>query len=373
MSEIVGAASWSRAWLRVLSGGRGQRQLIALTAALFLVFSLAAPTVFPSPLNLQSMAMQFPEVGLLALGVMLAMVAAGIDLSVVATADLSGLVATLFLHAAGAKGTGADPVLLTIVALAIALAVGAACGAFNGILIGRLGITPIVATLATGYLYGGAAIVLTGGQAVVGLPHSFLLLGETVLDVPVPLLVFALGALLAGVLLNRMGLGLALSLLGENASAARYAGIEQPRVLLSTYMATGILAALAGILFVARTASATPDYGSSYVFLSIVICVLAGVDLVGGFGTVAGVIVATICLEIVESGFNILGLSQFLYQVAQGTILAGVMALRLVPARGARQSPWRRWARRRVAPTGDSHDAFATTPGQPGGQDGGAD
>ena len=318
------------AWQRLQLRAEGQLPLIVVTIGFFVLFSLAAPHVFPTLLSLQSMAFQLPEVGLLALGVTMTMVAAGIDLSVVAIADLSGLSAAQFLHAAGSAGGGADSWLLTGAALLVALGVGAACGAINGLLIGRVGITPILATLGTSGLFAGAAIVWTGGPPVVGLPASFLALGRTLpLGIPVPLLLFAVGAIGAAVLLHRSLLGLQIGLVGANASAARFSGIRPTRVILATYMGSGILAALAGIVIVARTSSASPSYGQSYILLAIVIAVLGGVDLAGGFGTVAGVTLAAVCLAIVQAGFSTLGVNQFLYQVAQGLILAGVIALRV--------------------------------------------
>ena len=113
------------AWQRLQLRAEGQLPLIVVTIGFFVLFSLAAPHVFPTLLSLQSMAFQLPEVGLLALGVTMTMVAAGIDLSVVAIADLSGLSAAQFLHAAGSAGGGADSWLLTGAALLVALGVGA--------------------------------------------------------------------------------------------------------------------------------------------------------------------------------------------------------------------------------------------------------
>ena len=329
------------AWQRIQFRAEGQLPLLLVTIAFFVLFSLAAPRVFPTLLSLQSMAFQLPEVGLLALGVTLTMVAAGIDLSVVAIADLSGLSAAQFLHAAGSAGGGTDSWLLTGVALLVALAVGAACGAINGLLIGRVGITPILATLGTSGLFAGAAVVWTGGPPVVGLPASFLALGRTLpFGIPVPLLLFALGATGAAVVLHRTLLGLQIGLVGANASGRpllRHSS-DACDPLRATYMASGILAALAGIVIVARTSSASPAYGQSYILLAIVIAVLGGVDLPhGGFGTVAGVTLAAICLAIVQAGFSTLGVNQFLYQVAQGLILAGVIALRVADISVARR------------------------------------
>lgn len=320
----------------LLRGERSPWQLLALTVAIFLIFSLAAPATFPSILNLQSMGVQFPEVGLLGLGVMLSMVTAGIDLSTVAIADLAGVTAAQFMLRVNGPNGGSGSFGLALAAVLIALAVGAACGLVNGLLIDTLRITPILATLATLGIFGGLAIAWTGGHALVGIPDAFLALGAgNLLGIPIPTLLFALAAIATALLLNWSRLGLLMRLVGSNETAARYSGVRGLRVLLGTYVSSGLLAGLAGVIIVARTASATPDYGQSYILLSVVIAVLAGVDLNGGFGTVAGVVLATLALTFIQTGFVFLGFNQFLYQTAQGLILIAVLGLQAVQAAGS--------------------------------------
>lgn len=337
-------------WGHVRDAVRRQWPLLLCILILILVFSAAAPDTFPTLLNVQAISFQIPEVGLLSLGVMLTMVAAGIDLSVVAMADLSGLAAAQFLHAFGFTAGGPDSFEMTAVAVIIALAVGTACGTLNGLLIARVGVTPILATLATASVFSGAALVWTGGYSVVSLPGSLRALGSPIaLGVPVPIIVFAVAVVGVAVLLNSTTLGFQIGLVGANSAASRFAGIRLTRVLVATYATSGLLAGLAGVMIIARSGSATPDYGQSYVLLAIVIVVLGGVDLAGGYGSVAGVTLATICLAVVQEGFITLHLSQFLYQVAQGLILAGVVGVRLIPSRDLRHRLHRAVAVTRLA------------------------
>lgn len=310
-----------------MRGERSPVQLFIATAAVFLVFSAASWRTFPSVANLQSMGFQFPEMGLLGLGVMLSMVTGGIDLSVVAISDLAGLTAAEFLHPVAGGTPPAGSWSLVLGGVLVALAVGAGCGVVNGLLIGRLRIPPILATLATSEFFGGLAIAWTGGQAVVGVPQRFLEIGNaSPAGVPVPVVLFAAAAAGTAVLLNWHKLGLLMTLVGANPVAARFSGIRTLTVLLGTYVASGVLAALAGVIIVARTASATPDYGQSYILLSVVIAVLAGVDPNGGFGTVTGVVLATLILVMIQAGFIGLGFSQFFYEIAQGAILVAVLS-----------------------------------------------
>jgi len=118
-------------------------------------------------------------------------------------------------------------------------------------------------------------------------------------------------------------------LVGANETAANYSAIGVKKVLYMTYTLSGGLSALAGLIIASRSASANPYYGASYVLLAIVIVVLGGVNPYGGFGTVTGVILATVVLQMVSSGFNALRFSQFFYQLAQGFVLIAVMVLNI--------------------------------------------
>jgi simple sugar transport system permease protein len=140
------------------------------------------------------------------------------------------------------------------------------------------------------------------------------------------------------VLVSRTPLGLKIQLQGANPVAARYSGINSRRVLMSTYLVAGLLGGVAGILFIARNPTASADYGASYVLLVIVIAVLGGTNPAGGFATVFGVVLATLTLQIVASGFTAVRLSSYQYAMAQGVILILVMV--------ADQVTWRR---RRIA------------------------
>jgi simple sugar transport system permease protein len=305
-------------------------RLFALAVLVLIVFSLASAD-FPTLINFQSMGLQVTEVGLLSLAVMVSMLTAGIDLSIVAIANIAALVtAQLFAHHGGVDA-GAGQTVLYVLA---GVAAGTACGLLNGVLIAKLRITPILATLGTMQLLNGLAIAWTGGKAIYGMPNAFLEIGNGYIgSVPIPVLVLLTGALLTAIFINRTGRGLRIQLLGANEVAARYSGLRNDRVLFATYLVSAFLASLAGIVIAARSASASPDYGASYVLLAIVIVVLAGVNPLGGFGTVTGVVLAAFTLQMVNTGFNQVGFNAFLYQIAQGVILIGALGLSMLSER----------------------------------------
>jgi simple sugar transport system permease protein len=317
----------SRDLTRRLLSDRKLTQLVVVALVVFATFSLLAPKLFLTQRNFISMAFQVPEIALLALGVMLAMLTAGIDLSVVSMSNLAAL-STAYLLVSQVGEVGGNVYFWIVVAILIGIFVGLVAGLANGAIIAGIGVTPILATLATLTLYNGIAVGLRNGQSITGLPPEFVAIGNgSLFGVPIPMVILLVAAVGVAIYINRTGLGMQSILVGANDTAARYSAIGVRKVLLMTYTLSGGLSALAGLIIASRSASANPDYGSSYLLLAIVIVVLGGVNPYGGFGTVTGVVLATVVLQMVASGFNALRFSQFFYQLAQGFVLIAVMVL----------------------------------------------
>lgn len=316
----------------------GVRRMLVLVVVAFVVFAALNPRVFLSLLNLQNIAVAAPEVGVMAIAMMLAMLTGGIDLSIVAIANLTAITISTMYTASGSSGERLTPAILLA-----GLAVAVVGGLVNGLLVSRVGITPILATLATMQIFNGVAVVWTGGRTLYGVPTTLSSTGQaTVGGVPVLFVIFVLVALGVGVLINRTPLGHKIQLQGANPTAAAYSGISSRRTLMGTYLMTGLLAGIAGILIVARNPTASADYGTSYTLLVIVIAVLGGTNPNGGFATVMGVVLATLTLQIVSSGFMAMRWSPYQYAVAQGLILIVVMVsdqIRLRRRRGAPVTP----------------------------------
>jgi simple sugar transport system permease protein len=311
----------------LMRSDRKLSQLVVVAIFVVVIFSLLAPDLFLSTRSFRSMAFQIPEVALLSLAVMLTMLTAGIDLSIVSTSNLSGLTAAWIVTTQLAPD-GSNLTTVLVVAIIAALLVGALAGLLNGVLISYVGVTPILATLATMTLYNGFAIGIRDGRSITGLPREFGLIGNGAINgIPVPMLILIVTSVLLALYINRTGLGLQTILLGSSDTVARYSALPVRRIVLTTYVISGTLSGLAGLLIAGRASSANPDYGASYLLLAIVIVVLGGVDPYGGFGRVTGVLLATFVLQAVATGFNALRFSQFFYQFAQGFILVAVMSL----------------------------------------------
>lgn len=310
-----------------LLGDRKLTQLIVLVIGLFALFSLLKPELFFTGANLQSMAYQIPEVAILSIAVMLSMLTGGIDLSIVSISNFAALTAAFIM--ANKAQTGVPDVNKWIaISLTAGLIVGFIGGSINSFLIAKVNVTPILATLATLTLFSGIAIGIRDGRSITGLPDEFLRIGNgTLFHVPMPFVILLIVAVAVSIYVNKTGLGLKTFLVGANRTAAQYSVLGDRRVIMFTYMISGLLSSIAGLLIASRSASASPGYGSSYVLLAIVIVVLGGVNPFGGFGTVTGVVLASVALQIVSSGFNAMRFNQFYYLISQGLILVLVMIL----------------------------------------------
>ncbi|MDM8086115.1 ABC transporter permease [Cellulomonas cellasea] len=322
---------------------RSARRMLLLVVVAFAIFAALKPSVFLSGINLQNIAISSPEIGVIAIAMMLAMLTGGIDLSLVSIANLSAITMSTMFTAIAVNNPDQAEQLFPLIVL-VGLVVGLLGGAVNGLLVSRLGITPILATLGTMQIYNGIAVAWTGGKTLYGSPAALTSIGQsTVGGVPTLFVLFVIVAVLVGIVVKRTPLGLKVTLQGANPTAARYSGINSRAVLMSTYLLTGTLGGIAGVLFLARNPTASADYGASYVLLVIVIAVLGGTNPNGGFATVFGVVLATLTLQIVSSGFTALRLSAFQYSIAQGVILIAVMVIDQVQWR------WRPRARRAAA------------------------
>jgi len=340
-----------------LAGSRSVTYVAAFVVV-FAVLAILQPDKFLSRTNIQQMAFQFPEFGVLALAMMIAMLSGGIDLSITFAANLAGIVSALVLLALSYGGSvdfknllkgimaeGVAPTavavptgvaMLGIVALAVLVAVAVAglCGLLNGVLVAKVKIPPILATLGTMKLYEGISMVITRGSPVTSFPKAFLFLGSgSLLHIPVPLIVFAVCALGVALFLKKTPLGFSIYAVGENPIAARFSGLRNDRILVKTYLATGLLVGVATVLMIARVDSVKVGYGNSYLLQAVLVVILGGVSTRGGSGTVLGVVFGILILRMIASGFNIIGFSNYFRNVIWGSMLILVtIANNTVPA-----------------------------------------
>lgn len=299
--------------------------LLALTAFFLIVRSDA----FLSAGTWQSMGVQFPEYGLMALGVMLTMITGGIDLSSVGIANMTAIsAASIMVAMAPAGASESDQAAGVAVGVVVALVMGALAGLFNGFLVAKVRIPAILVTLGTLELFTGIAIIITGGRPLSGLPPFYsATFGGRVAGVPIPLIIFAVVAVAIWFVLHRMAFGAKLYMLGSNATAAKFSGLNSVSLLLRTYMLSGLTASIAGLVMLANYNSAKADYGVAYTLLTVLIVVLGGVHPNGGSGKLVGVVLAIAILQILSSGLNMFpNISNFYRPLIWGAVLLIVIS-----------------------------------------------
>ncbi|WP_411551858.1 autoinducer 2 ABC transporter permease LsrC [Klebsiella quasipneumoniae] len=292
-------------------------------SAFFAIVALFAVLVALNPayFSLQTLAMIFASsqiLCLLALGATLVMLTRNIDVSVGSTVGLSAIAVGVALN----NGYG----LAT--AIAFALAIGALAGAFNGLLVVGLRIPAIVATLGTLGLYRGVMLLWTGGKWIEGLPDSLKSLSEPAFIGVSPLGWLVLALLLAGGwLLSRTASGRDFYAVGDNLAAARQLGVAVNRTRMLAFTLNGMLAACAGIVFAAQIGFVPNQTGSGLEMKAIAACVLGGISLLGGTGTLLGAFLGSFFLTQIDTVLVLFRLPAWWNDFIAGLVLLGVLVL----------------------------------------------
>jgi simple sugar transport system permease protein len=330
---------------------------VILLFVVFTVLSILRPTKFLSSTNLQQMAFQIPEFGVLALAMMVAMLSGGIDLSIISITNLAGIIAAIVLlslsypesldlsmllqgimaeEAAVSKlalqePTGLKMFMIILMTICVAIGVAGTCGLLNGFLVSIVRIPPILATLGTMKLYEGISLVITKGSPITNFPKPFLYIGSgTVSVIPVPMLIFIVCVIVVSIFLNRTRLGFSIYAVGENSVAALFSGLKNKKILIKTYLVSGLLAGVATILIISRVDSVKVGYGSSFLLQAVLVVILGGVSYLGGIGNVAGVVLGIFILRTISSGFNIIGFSNHFRNVIWGSMLVLVTIINYI-------------------------------------------
>ena len=303
-------------------------RLLIIMIVWFVFLGITVGNKFYSVLNFQTMFAQFPEFGVMSLGAMVCMITGGIDLSTVGVANLTGITAALLMRSVGGSDGELGGIWILIV-LVMAIVIGALAGAFNGLLVSKMGIPPILATLGTGNLFSGIAIVLTNGSAISDFPQTYALtINNRVMGIPVQFIIFALVAVILWFMMSKTTYGKKIMLLGSSKNVARYSGLKVDLILIKTYMISGICAAIGGMLMLANYNSARADYGSNYTLQCILIVVLGGVSPNGGKGKISGVLLAIFLVRALETGINRFPqISSYYISLIWGVVLLLVMVM----------------------------------------------
>lgn len=296
-------------------------------------FSVAAPGFYSDAAGFLQLSENFLPFGIVALGLSVVILTGGIDLSVGATASLSAVTAAYLWSTYG---------LNIWVASGVGLCVGALLGFINAMVIIRLKVEPLIATLATSFVYTSVAVAIAGDAPPSGFPDSFNALGTQGFGlfgidglVPFQALLFAGLAVIFWLLVAKSSFGRRLIIVGYNPAAAAYSGIRVNRVVATAYVISGIMAAMAGIVLASYYSAVRPDMGDVLLLTAITMVVLGGVSIFGGDGTITGVVVAVLLLGFIRQGMLIAGFSDMVTSMVTGAILLASIAIKnLVNPRG---------------------------------------
>ena len=314
-------------------------RLVIMIVAWMIFMAITRFSKFYTVINFTTMASQFPEFGIMALGGMLCMITGGIDLSSVGVANVTSITMGMFMKTQMVEGS--ISAFTMIAAFVMAICIGMVVGAINGVLISKIKIPPILTTLGMNQLVTGVSMVITGGNAVSDLPMNYAeSINQKLLKVipgkrgvmqgvlPVQLIFFVVIALIIWFLLARTSFGKKIYMIGTNENVARFSGVKVDRMLIKTYAISGICAAIGGMIMLANYNSARSDYGSVYTLQCILIVVLGGVDPKGGRGKISGVLLAIILLRLLETGLNRFPqISSYYINLIYGAVLLLVMVL----------------------------------------------
>jgi ribose transport system permease protein len=279
---------------------------------------------FATASNLFLVSRQIAFTAILALGVLFVILTGGIDLSVGSTAGLSGFTAALAMAAGW-------PLVL---AIAVGLLTGAAVGAINGAIVAYVGVTPFIVTLGMLGAAHGAVLVIKQGDSIRDIPQSFIQAANgSLFGISVPVLILLVLAALAHVVLNHTAFGRRIYAIGGNEEATAFSGINTRAVKFLTYVICGSSAAVTGILFVARFQSAQADAGRGMELDAIAATVIGGTSLMGGEGTVVGVLLGAIIMGVIRNGLVLLEVSSYWQELIIGGIIVLAAILDVVRGR----------------------------------------
>ena len=310
---------WLKSW---------ETLLLAVAVAIFITNSFTSP-YFLNAWNLSDMTFNFTEKAMIAFAMALLIIAGEIDLSV---ASIIALASTA-MGAAVQVGVGTPGLVL------IGLGTGLLCGAFNGLLVTRMGLPSIVVTIGTMSLFRGISYIVLGDQAYRGYPSDFAFFGQGYVYwvISFELVLFAIIAAIYFVLLHKTNFGRAVYAIGNNPVGAEFSGIRVARVKFILFLLTGLMSGVAAICLTSRLASTRPSIAFGWELEVVTMVVLGGVSILGGSGSIPGVVIAAFVMGLVTFGLGLLNVPGIVMSIVIGALLIGVIALPRL---------WARWRTR---------------------------
>ncbi len=292
--------------------------LLVVAIAVFVLNSFASP-YFLNAWNLSDATFNFTEKAMIAFAMAMLIIAGEIDLSVASIIALASTAMGMAMQA----GAGV-PVLV-----GVGVFTGLLCGALNGFLVAGMGLPSIVVTIGTMSLFRGIAYIVLGDQAFTGYPDGFAFFGQGYVwwVFSFELALFAVAAVVFWGLLHRTNFGRAVYAIGNNATAAQFSGIRVNRVRFILFLLTGLMSGIAAICLTSRLGSTRPSIATGFELEVVTMVVLGGVNILGGSGSIPGVVLAALIMGMVTFGFGLLNVPGIVMSIFLGLLLIGVIAV----------------------------------------------
>ena len=279
---------------------------------LMVVFSAIRPDVFPSGRNLKNIIEQVATLAIVASGVTVVMVTGDFDLSVGAIASLVGIVTAMLMKAG----------ISTFASILLGLSLGTAAGLLNGLIIAYGGLSAFVGTLATMTAFGGAALLISRGTTLFGMPENFRFLGQGALGfLPVSVIIMLLSLFSIYALLEQTTFGRRLYAIGGNEEASFLSGIRTKFVRFAAFGISGFFASLGGIVLTSRLYSAHPQAGSPFMLNAAAAVFLGMTAFREGEANIWGTLLGVLIMGVMGNGLNILGINSYAQSILTGIII----------------------------------------------------
>jgi rhamnose transport system permease protein len=297
---------------------RWETLLLAVAIGIFIANSLASPW-FLNAWNLSDATFNFTEKAMIAFAMALLIISGEIDLSV---ASIIALASTA-MGAAAQMGLGVPELV------AVGIGVGLVCGAINGALVTGLGLPSIVVTIGTMSLFRGISYIVLGDKAYTGYPPGFAWFGQGYVwwVISFEFVLFGLLAVIYAVVLHGTSFGRTIYAIGNNPTAALFSGIRVGRVKFILFLLTGLMSGIAAVCLTSRLGSTRPSIATGWELEIVTMVVLGGVSILGGSGTIPGVVIAAFVMGLVTFGLGLLNVPGIVMSIFIGGLLIAVIAL----------------------------------------------
>lgn len=291
--------------------------LVVVFLLIFIGNSFASP-FFLNVWNLSDATFNFTEKALIAFAMAMLIVAGEIDLSVASIIALASTAMGLVMTA----GYGVPIIVIT------GIVVGVLCGVINGVLVAGMNLPSIVVTIGTMSLFRGVSFIILGDQAFTGYPKEFAFFGQGYVFwvISFELLLFAITAVIFYILLHRTNFGRAVYAIGNNPTGALFSGVRVARVRFLLFVLTGLMSGIAAVCLTSRLGSTRPSIATGWELEIVTMVVLGGVNILGGSGTIGGVVLAAFIMGMVTFGIGLLNVPGIVMSIFLGLLLIATIA-----------------------------------------------